>query len=133
MVAEFKEMPGILKFATVHAFGCVLFAVFYIIPGVPISVNGREMYSEELWVDGTGIFLLLIGTIMPVCGWLMLKRHRLSRAIYLTVLTSVMVGPYVYNWDVSLFSAGIVFVVFAAWYLYGYRKSKVYFASNKKN
>jgi hypothetical protein len=131
LVAEFKQMPILLKFFTVHALACFLFLIVALIPGIPYNFNGEVMSFSEIWSSGVGIFTTYVGLVMPLCGWLMLNRKAYSRIIYLFVLASVLIMPYIYWMEKGGIIFGVVITALIAAYMYGMPSVRKYFASNK--
>ncbi len=130
LVSEFKAMPLILKFLTAHALVSFIFFVAAVIPGIPFNFNGKEMSFSELWSSGIGIFTVYVGLTMPFCGFLMLKRKAYSRLIYLFILSSVLIAPYIYWKEAVGLSFGVITTLLIAGYIYGKPSVREYFASN---
>ena len=131
LVGEFKQMPILLKFITVHALACFIFLIAALVPGIPFNFNGEEMSYAEIWSSGVGVFTAYAGLVMPFCGWLMLNRKVYSRIIYLSVLSSVLIVPYIYWMQKGGIIFGIILTALIAAYLYGMPSVRKYFASNK--
>lgn len=131
LVEEFKQMPLLLKFFTVHALACFLFLIAALIPGIPFNYNGEVISFTEIWSSGVGIFTVYVGLVMPFCGWLMLNRKAYSRIIYLFVLASVLIVPYIYWSEKGGIIFGVVLTTLIAAYMYGMPSVRIYFASNK--
>ena len=129
LVTGFKEMPVLLKFLTVHALACFLFIIAALVPAIPFSFNGEVISITEIWSSGIGIFTVYISLVMPFCAWLMLNRKAYSRIIYLLVLSSVMIGPYVYWKEKVGVIFGVIFVSLVTVYMYGMPSVRKYFAS----
>lgn len=76
-------MPFLLKFLTVHSLFCSVFLLVSVIPLESYVVNELEVGFDTWWTSGAAYGAVTIGTTLPISGWLMLKRHRYCRAIYL--------------------------------------------------
>ena len=100
-----------------------------VIPGIPFNVNGQSISFSYLWSSGIGIYVGILGTAMPISGWLMLKRKASSRLEYLSVLSLGLIAPYIYMQETELMFFGILFIVSIATYLYGNSTVRAYFAS----
>jgi len=130
MYDAFQKMPIILKFLTVHATACFFFFVAAVIPGIPFSFNGEVMSYTETWSSGAGMFTVYIGLAMPFCAWLMLKRKTYSRQIYLFVLISVLIAPYLYWKDFTSIIFGVILTILIAGYMFGKPSVRSYFLIN---
>lgn len=130
-MSKFKEMPIMLKFITAHALACVLFLVAALVPGIPFYFNGKEMTFSEVWYSGIGVFTIYVSIAMPVCGVLILKRVSNARVIYLAVLCSVLIVPYIYWKNTEGIIFGVATACFIAAYMFGMPSARNYFASNK--
>jgi len=108
MYQAFKDMPTLLKFITAHALVCFVFFLGVVIPGIPITLNGEVMESQEAWGKGLGLPIAAIGLIMPVLGILILKRWQFSRHLYGIILFSVLVAPYVVWQELVSAAFGVV-------------------------
>ncbi len=73
-----------------------------------------------------------IGIVLPICGWLMLKRTSYSRLIYIIVLLVSMILPLLYMQEYISIIFGLVLVILIACYLFGKSSVREYFASNKR-
>jgi len=132
MYETFKKMPTILKFLTAHALVCFIFLLAAIVPGIPISVNGQEMTITELWSRGFGYPIIFIGVAMPICALLMLKRVKYSRLIYLVILSSSLILPFIYMQEIFSILFGIALTTAIGVYLYGKSTVRSYFSLNEK-
>ena len=99
--------------------------------GIPFNFNGKEMSFAEIWSSGIGVFTIYVSLAMPFCAWLLLKRKAHSRLIYLFVLSTVMIAPYVYWMEKGGMIFGVIITVLIAVYMYGVPSVRRYFASDK--
>jgi hypothetical protein len=130
MYQAFKEMPTFLKFITGHALVCFLFFLAAVIPGIPITVNGEVMESQELWVKGDGLRVALMGLAMPMVGLLILRRWKYCRQLYTVTIASVLVAPYVFRQDIiGTIVFGVLVSCAITAYLFLNIKARAYFSS----
>jgi len=132
---NFKNMPLLLKFLTAHSLSCFFFIIGSIIPHNSFSINGVHVSYAQWWQSGAGILTSIVGLILPVGGYLILKQHRLARIVYLSALMIGLTITYIplkakINLIEPLIST-IILLILMACYLY-FRKSVIlYFCSNK--
>jgi len=127
---SFKAMPALLKFFTAHAFFCSIAFVGAVIPNDSVQIDGRAVSFAELWRSGVGPFMVILGAAMPATALLMLGRKPYARQAYLAALSFAMVVPYLVLGDLPLALFGVAFVALVAWYMFGKRSAREYFASN---
>ena len=128
MWKNFKSMPLILKFLTVHGFMCSMAFVFSIIPTHSLSIDGQPVTYAQWWASGVGAFAAIVGLSLPLAAWLMLRKSSIARPMYLACLTFALVLPYLVFWrSYGTAAGGIMFVVLAALYLYKRQPVLVYF------
>ncbi len=136
---NFKSMPKLLKFLTAHALACVVFFVGSVIPHGAFSIVGHPVTYYEWWGHGAGPYTAIIGILLPLGGWLMVKRSGYARLYYLGTLVVGLILPYLFfkqvrgsNFAYGLAAVGTAAVAAVAWYLYGKETSRDYFSSNKR-
>ena len=122
-------MPTILKFITVHALACFMFLLAVVVPGIPFSVNGEVLTSEEIWESGYGVSVFFVGTVMPLLGILLLIRTKNCRGLYVFAIACVLILPYLYWQQYLLALIGLAFSVAMALYLFKNKRVLAYFGS----
>ena len=133
IIGEFYAMPLLLKFLTFQAAICFLLFIAAVVPIIPFNVDGKDLTYVELWVSGIGIFTVYVGIAMPISAWLMLSRKEHSRIIYLVILSSVLIVPYVYWKDIGGLAFGVIIIILISIYIYFSPSCKAYFASGKNS
>jgi|MudIll2142460700_1097286.scaffolds.fasta_scaffold24059_7 hypothetical protein len=135
---NFKAMPKLLKFFTAHAIACVVFFFGSVIPHGAFSIDGHRVTYHEWWGSGAGIYTAMIGILLPLGGWFMLKRSYYARSYYLGTLVVGLIFPYLLlkhfresDSSYGLAAIGTAAVAAVAWYLYGKETVRDYFSSNK--
>ena len=129
MYESFKKMPVFLKFITVHALACFVFAVMVLVPGMTITYNGEPMKSAELWDKGLALLIVFIGLSLPVAGVLLVKRSQYSRKFYSALLLLVMVVPYIYWQEYVSLIFGVAVSAAIIGYLFISGGVRAYFSS----
>ncbi|WP_441004584.1 hypothetical protein [Pseudocolwellia agarivorans] len=131
MVENFKSMPPMLQFITLHGVFCFLFFLLAVIPGFDLNFTykGQPMGFDEIWQNDLGIHLILIGLFFPISAVLLLKKWQYCRQFYSFGILTVFIvqntdsGSFIY-----LFFALIIPIVLIV-YLYKHDKVKVYFST----
>ena len=136
---NFKAMPKLLKFFTAHAIACVVFFFGSVIPHGAFSIDGHRVTYHEWWGSGAGIYAAVIGILLPLAGWLMLKRSGYARPYYLGTLIVGLILPYLLfkqfrasDSSYGLAALGTAAIATVAWYLYRKETARDYFSSNKR-
>ena len=131
---NFKRMPLILKFLTVHALACLFFFLSSAFPHNLFSVDGRSISFSEWWNTGAGISGSILGTFLPLSGYLFLKRAKLARPFYLGSMLMAFYSPLLFfygsKYPPGYYFSSLMIVLFLGGYLYIGRTAKDYFASN---
>ena len=130
MWVSFKEMPTPLKFITGHAIACIFLLLGSIIPHNSFSIDGQHVSYAVWWSSGAGPFASVLGVIMSMSGYLLLKRSNRARVTYLMALSVALIAPYLFWRQFESAAFGIAIVVLVGWYLYGRQSVQVYFTSN---
>jgi hypothetical protein len=130
MWSAFKAMPKLLKWICAHALLCGFFLLGSVIPHDSFSINGHHVSYAEWWSSGAGPFASLLGTVMPLTGYLLLSRSAYGRIAYLAVLSVALVLPYCYLGEFWLALFGVLVVLLISWYLFRKKSVIEYFASN---
>jgi hypothetical protein len=91
MWSNFSAMPGFLKFLTAHAFGMSVLLVASVIPHGSFVLHGRPVSYAEWWSSGAGPLASFLGIILPISGFLLLRRNPLARIAYLTSIGIAMI------------------------------------------
>jgi hypothetical protein len=138
MWGNFKSMPKLLKFLTAQAIACVVFFIGSVIPHGAFSIDSHPVTYYEWWGSGAGPYAAIIGILLPLSGWLMLKRSCYARPCYLGTLVVGLVLPYLLfkqfrasESAYGLAAIGTATVAAVAWYLYRKETARDYFSSNK--
>ena len=130
---NFKEMPLILKFLTVHAVGCLFFLVSSIFPHNSFSVEGTTVTYFEWWSSGAGMLATIFGTLLPLSGYLLLKRASIARLFYLSSMLIAFYSPVLFlegsKYPGGYYVSSILLVLLLAGYLYLGKTAKAYFSS----
>ncbi len=131
MWQNFKSMPLILKFLTIHALACIAFLIFSIIPHDSFIINGENVTYSKWWGSGVGVYASMLGTLTAVAGYLLVTKKKYSRQIYLGILSLALIAPYLKfgEYYSALFGVSIVLMISA--YLFLKASVKEYFAPNK--
>ena len=107
-----------------------MFFLGSVIPHSSFSIAGNPVTYAEWWRSGIGAFASLVGFLMPVSGWLMLRKIRFSRAIYLAALALPLVGPYLFWQQYKEAMFNMFFMLLIGLYLYLRAPVVEYFGSN---
>ena len=130
MWANFKTMPGLLKFLTAQALFSFVFCIISAIPNEQLSINGRHVTYAEWWSSGAGPFASVLGIVGLFTALLFLKKGQYARVWYLVFLALAFVAPYPFLGPPAYTFAGLVVVAVGALYLYRWQSVQVYFAPN---
>jgi len=130
---NFKEMPLILKFLTVHAVACLFFIVSSIFPHNSFSVEGSTVSYFEWWSSGAGTLATIFGTLFPLSGYLLLKRASIARVFYLSSMLIAFYSPVLFiegsKYPGGYYISSLLLVLLLAGYLYLGKTAKAYFSS----
>ena len=131
MVEVFKSMPLLLKLITVHGLFCFLFFLSAVIPGfdVNFTYKGQPMDFEEIWRNGLGIHLILIGLLFPISAVLILRKWQYCRQFYALVILGVFVIPNANGDSFIYLPFALIIPCLLIVYLFKYGKAKVYFGT----
>ncbi|QBF84311.1 hypothetical protein EXU30_17745 [Shewanella maritima] len=131
MVEDFKSMPLLLKFITAHGLFCFLFFLSATIPGfdVNFSYKGQSMGYDEIWQNGLGIDLILIGSLFPISAILLLKKWQYCRQFYALIILGTFVILNVNGESFIYLPFALIIPCLLMVYLFKYDKAKVYFGT----
>ena|SRR5882724_10701383 len=128
MWSNFSAMPGFLKFLTAHAFGMSVLLVASVIPHGSFVLHGRPVSYAEWWSSGAGPLASFLGIILPISGFLLLRRNPLARIAYLTSIGIAMIASYLIHPEPASAAFGVLLFAFGIWYLYRRPAVVAYFA-----
>ncbi len=120
-------MPLLLKFLTFHAIACFVFFVGVAVPNASFKLNGRAVPYDELWSSGLAFFLVFVGLAMPLAGVLLLRRTSAARHVYIFILSTGSVLPYLFMRDYVFAVVSAVVIALIAWYVFGNAGVQAYF------
>jgi len=124
-------MPLILKFLTVHAVACLFFLVSSIFPHNSFSVEGATVTYLEWWSSGAGMLATIFGTLLPLSGYLFLKRASIARLFYLSSMLIAFYSPAFFiagsRYPVGYYISGLLVVLLIGGYLYLGKTARAYF------
>jgi hypothetical protein len=133
---NFKSMPLVLKFLTIHALGSAILLIVSVIPHDSFSIDGTHVSYAEWWSSGAGIGASVTGLILPITGYLLLTKHPYARPSYVAALIIAFLSPiFMANsskYGLEYFAPSLVLVLAISAYLYLPKSVKVYFASNQR-
>ena len=128
MWKNFKSMPLVLKFLTVHGLLCFMAFAFSIIPNHSLSIDEQPVTYAQWWASGVGVFASIVGLLLPLSAWLILRKSSIARPMYLACLTFALGVPYLFFWRrYGNAFAGVLFVALITLYLYKRNPVLVYF------
>lgn len=132
---NFKKMPLILKFLTIHALACLFFLVSSIFPHNSFSVEGRAVSFLEWWTSGAGMLASIFGILLPLSGFLLIKRAPLARLFYLSSMFIGFFSPMFFldgsKYPSVYYLSSLAIVLLIAGYLFFGKTSKEYFTSKE--
>ncbi len=132
MWVNFKKMPLILKFLTVHALACLFFLLSSVFPHISSILEGRTITLIEWWTSGAGLLATLFGTLLPFSGFLFLKRAAISRFFYLNSMLIAFYSPAFFmdgsKYPLGYYFSSLLIVLLIGGYLYFGKTSKAYFS-----
>jgi hypothetical protein len=131
MWSNFSAMPGFLKFLTAHAFGMSVLLIASVIPHGSFVIHGRPVSYAEWWSSGAGPFASFLGIILPISGFLLLRRNSRARIIYLTSIGIAMIASYLIHPEPASAAFGVPLFAFGVWYLYRRPAVVAYFAADR--
>ena len=133
MWLNFKSMPVVLKFLTFHALACCFFLVGSIVPHNSFSMDGKTVSYAVWWSLGVGAVASVIGIILPLAGFLLLKKYSYARPTYIAALVIAFISPAGFvsfsNYGFDYYAPSFVLVLAISAYLYFRKPVKEYFAS----
>ena len=131
MVEVFKSMPILLKFITAHGLFCFLFFLSAVIPGfdVNFTYKGQSMGYDEIWRNGLGVHLILIGSLFPISAILILKKWQYCRQFYALVVLGAFIIPNANGDSFIYLPFALIMPSLLIVYLFKYGKAKVYFGT----
>jgi hypothetical protein len=132
MWSNFSAMPGFLKFLTAYAFGMSVLLFASVIPHGSFVIHGRPVSYAEWWSSGAGPLASFLGIILPISGFLLLRRNPLARVIYLTSIGIAMIAYYLIHPEPASAAFGILLFAFGVWYLYRRPAVVAYFAPDRR-
>jgi hypothetical protein len=90
---NFKKMPTLLKFLTAHALSASILFIFSVVPVFSFGVEGKPVSYGEWWKSGFGFIASAAGILLPMSGYLFLKRSRYSRIVYISSVVFIYLCP----------------------------------------
>jgi hypothetical protein len=131
VVESFKSMPLLMRFITGHALLCFFFLLKASIPqmGGDFSYKGQIMGFQEIWQNGLGVYLLLLGSAFPLSGVLMLRKWQYSRQLYSVVLLSAFIVPNANSDSLVYLPLALIIPCLLITYLFKYSKVRQYYGT----
>ena len=130
MWANFSAMPSLLKFLTAHSLASFVLLVASVVPNSSFAIDGHPVSYSEWWSSGAGPLASLLGVILPISGYLLLKGHPMARVTYLASISIALIGSLLVLHQAVVAAFGKPMVAFAMWYLYRRSDVVAYLASN---
>lgn len=141
MLENFRKMPLPLKVMTGCTIVPIVFVLNSLVPNASFVVLGRRMTSSEWWTSGAGFATLVVGTLAAFAAFLMLRRSRNGRLVYILAAAGSGVWAIVQPQNVGSPNAmpasisavaSCVLTALIAIYLYGSERVKAYFAGRSQ-
>ncbi|TAP40697.1 hypothetical protein [Alteromonas sp. KUL49] len=129
MIETYKKMPLLMKFIVGHAVFCILFLFKATVPGFMgnFSYQGQVMGFEEIWENDLGIWLIFIGSTLPIAGLLLIRCWKYSREFYSVALLSIFALPYIAKEDLVYLPFALLAPCLIVAYLFKSQKVKQLF------
>jgi hypothetical protein len=122
---SFLDMPFILKFLTLGTFIYSGLSLLFAFPNDGITLNGRFVTYDYLWSSGMVWVFIVTGLAWPYSGYMMLRRRKYSREVYLSVMGLIMLGGGIPDWTSWINVAWMTPLQLAILGLYLYKRKPV--------
>lgn len=86
MLANFKQMPLVLKILTLSFIAGLAFLTETLVPGSTILVFGRNIAVRQWWASGVGAACVAVVVLLGLSSILMIRRAQIGRCVYVVGL-----------------------------------------------
>lgn len=86
MWKNFKEMPFLLKLLTIATISPFPAFLGSIIPHNSFYINGELTTYSEWWFSGAGVQISLLSVLLPLSGYLILKKYIRARGVFIFIM-----------------------------------------------
>jgi hypothetical protein len=124
-------MPTALKFLTGMALFCIFLLLKATIPGMfgTFSYQGEVLEYDEIWAQGFGLPLILIGVFVPLAGLSLIVKWPYSRHFYCLVISLVVLLPAVLSGNYFAIPVFLIVPVSTTIYLFKSNEVKRYYVT----